>query len=34
MLGDIVGPASKGLCMDEAARVALAAVTGQRVPTQ
>jgi exodeoxyribonuclease V alpha subunit len=32
VLGDIVGPASKGLCMDEAARVELAAVTGQRVP--
>jgi exodeoxyribonuclease V alpha subunit len=32
VLGDIVGPASKGLCMDEAARDELAAVTGQRVP--
>ncbi|HEX4163620.1 MAG TPA: exodeoxyribonuclease V subunit alpha [Acidimicrobiales bacterium] len=32
VLGDIVGPASKGLCMDEAARAELAAVTGQRVP--
>jgi exodeoxyribonuclease V alpha subunit len=32
VLGDIVGPASKGLCMDGPARDALAAVTGQRVP--
>jgi exodeoxyribonuclease V alpha subunit len=32
VLGDIVGPASKGLCMDEAAGAELAAVTGQRVP--
>ena len=32
VLGDIVGPASKGFCMDESARVELAAVTGQGVP--
>ncbi|HSZ37026.1 MAG TPA: exodeoxyribonuclease V subunit alpha [Acidimicrobiales bacterium] len=32
VLGDIVGPASDDLCMEEPARVALAAVTGQRVP--
>lgn len=32
VLGDIVGPASKGFCMDDAARVELAAATGQRVP--
>jgi exodeoxyribonuclease V alpha subunit len=32
VLGDIVGPASKGLCMDEPARAELAAVTDQHVP--
>ncbi len=32
MLGDIVGPASDGLCMGDAARARAAAVTGQRVP--
>jgi exodeoxyribonuclease V alpha subunit len=32
VLGDIVGPASAGLCMSEPARRQLAAVTGQRVP--
>jgi exodeoxyribonuclease V alpha subunit len=32
VLGDIVGPASKGPCMEESARVELATVTGQRVP--
>jgi exodeoxyribonuclease V alpha subunit len=32
VLGDIVGPASEGPCIEEEARVALAAVTGQRVP--
>jgi exodeoxyribonuclease V alpha subunit len=32
VLGDIVGPASEGPCIEEEARVALAAVTGQHVP--
>ncbi len=32
VLGDIVGPASRGICMGESARVELAAVTGQPVP--
>ena len=32
VLGDIVGPAAKSPCMEEPARVALAAVTGQPVP--
>jgi exodeoxyribonuclease V alpha subunit len=32
VLGDIVGPASLGFCMGEAARDELAAVTGQAVP--
>jgi len=32
VLGDIVGPASRGLCMREGARVRLAAVTGQPLP--
>jgi exodeoxyribonuclease V alpha subunit len=32
VLGDIVGPASQGICMGEAARDELAAVTGQPVP--
>jgi exodeoxyribonuclease V alpha subunit len=32
VLGDIVGPASEGPCIEEEARVALAAATGQHVP--
>ena len=32
VLGDIVGPASRGICMSEPARAALTAVTGQPVP--
>ncbi len=32
VLGDIVGPASLGICMDDAARTRLAELTGQDVP--
>jgi exodeoxyribonuclease V alpha subunit len=32
VLGDIVGPASEGPCIEEEARVALAAATGQHMP--
>ena len=32
VLGDIVGPASQGICMGEPAREELAAVTGQPIP--
>ena len=32
VLGDIVGPASRGICMSESARDELAAVTGHPVP--
>jgi exodeoxyribonuclease V alpha subunit len=32
VLGDLVGPAARALCMDDAARAQLAAVTGQVVP--